>query len=75
VFIRNHEKRQYGTGSSFYKSIYWHLMKDGIRVKAGQHVQVGDIIGLADNCGPSVRRSWPLISRTPSTIRRFASMF
>jgi hypothetical protein len=26
----------------------WHLKKDGIRVKAGQHVNVGDIIGLAD---------------------------
>ena len=35
------------------KSIYWHLLADGILVRAGQNVKVGDVIGLADSTGIS----------------------
>jgi murein DD-endopeptidase MepM/ murein hydrolase activator NlpD len=53
VVIRTHDKRQYKEEGAYFKTIYWHLKKDGIKVKAGQHVKVGDIIALADNTGIS----------------------
>jgi hypothetical protein len=37
--------------SKGFKHIYWHLRTDGILVKIGQKVKMGDLIGLADNTG------------------------
>lgn len=53
VVIRTDEPFEYKGGTSYFKSIYWHLAKDGIRVLPGQHVKTGDLIGLADNTGLS----------------------
>ena len=53
VVIRTHDKRQYGLDGAYFKTIYWHLKKDGVKVKVGQSVKVGDVIALADNTGHS----------------------
>lgn len=53
VVIRTLNKKQYGTGSSYYKTIYGHLKNGGIKVHPGQEVKAGDIIALADNTGLS----------------------
>ena len=53
VVIRTHDKRTYGTGEAYYKTIYWHLKRGSIFVRAGQSVAVGDVIALADNTGLS----------------------
>lgn len=37
----------------FWKVRYWHILKDGILVKAGQKVRVGDILCWGDNTGLS----------------------
>lgn len=50
VVIRTNEPREYQIGEAYFKSIYWHLIKE-IQVKTGQQVKVGDIIGLADSTG------------------------
>lgn len=34
-----------------FKHIYWHLRTDGILVRVGQKVELGQLIGLADNTG------------------------
>lgn len=51
VVIRTHEKFDYEKGQAYFKTIYWHLKKDGIKVKAGQKVKAGDLIALANNTG------------------------
>lgn len=53
VVVRTNEKFEYNTTTAYYKTIYWHLQKDGIQVKAGQKVKTGDVLGLADNTGLS----------------------
>lgn len=52
VVIRTEDKREYNGGEAHIKSIYWHLIPN-IPVRAGQRVNVGDIIGYADNTGMS----------------------
>ena len=47
---------------------YWHLQKNGISVKIGDHVSRGDVIAQSDNTGNSstphlhfdVRENWSL---------------
>jgi murein DD-endopeptidase MepM/ murein hydrolase activator NlpD len=53
IVIRTKDKREYKDGTAYFKTLYCHLRKDGLRVTAGQHVKVGDIIALADNTGVS----------------------
>ena len=53
VVIRTNKKFDYKDGEAYYKTIYWHLKKGCIYVKAGQTVRTGDIIALADNTGLS----------------------
>ena len=59
VVIRTTEKFDYyntDTGKlepSYFKTIYWHLKKDTIKVTGGQTVKAGDLIALADNTGRS----------------------
>lgn len=53
VVIRTLEKKQYGDGEAFFKSIYWHIKRGTFKVKAGQLVKAGDIIAEADNTGMS----------------------
>jgi len=59
VVIRTEEKFDYfnpETGQpepSYFKTIYWHLKKDTIKVTGGQTVKTGDLIALADNTGRS----------------------
>lgn len=36
---------------TFFKTIYWHLIKADAVVKEGQHVQAGQLIGYADSTG------------------------
>ncbi len=52
VVLRTTEPYDYGENKVFFKTIYWHLIKD-IPVKVGQSVNTGDIIGYADNTGLS----------------------
>jgi len=40
-------------GTQYYKHIYWHLLSDGVKVKIGQVVESGDLIGLGDSTGHS----------------------
>ena len=52
VVIRTHDKRLDSDGNAtYFKTIYWHLQSDGVLVRAGQSVKVGDPIGLADSTG------------------------
>ena len=56
VVVRTLDKHEYNepkVGEAYYKSIYWHLLSDGIKVRAGQKVKTGDVIGLADSTGIS----------------------
>lgn len=53
VVIRTEKEYDYKDGVSYFKTIYWHLKKDTIRVTGGQTVKAGDIIALADNTGMS----------------------
>lgn len=50
VVVRTLEKFSYKDGEAFFKTIYWHLLKD-IPVKAGQEVKAGDLIGYGDTTG------------------------
>lgn len=51
VVIRTTQQFDYKDGQAYYKTIYWHLKKGGIRVTAGQKVRTGEVIALADNTG------------------------
>lgn len=59
VVIRTEEKFDYynqDTGilePAFFKTLFWHLLKGGIKVTGGQTVKAGDLIALADNTGRS----------------------
>lgn len=53
IVIRTHDKRKYGLDGAYFKTIYWHLKKGGIRIKAGDSVRVGDIIGECNSTGVS----------------------
>lgn len=50
VVIRTLEPFEYEGQELYFKTIYWHLIKE-IPVKVGQKVKVGDIIGYADSTG------------------------
>ena len=54
VVVRTDEMYDYKGASMYFKSIYWHLLKTGIQVRAGQKVKTGDVIGLADSTGISL---------------------
>jgi len=54
IVIRTNQMFDYNGGQTFFKTIYWHLKKEGMKVTAGQQVKSGDIIGLADNTGMSL---------------------
>jgi murein DD-endopeptidase MepM/ murein hydrolase activator NlpD len=51
IVIRTLEQFEYGTGQAFYKTLYGHLQKGSIRVKAGDKVKAGQFIAQADNTG------------------------
>ena len=53
VVIRTTEQFDYGDGQAYFKSLYWHLKRDSIKVTGGQTVKAGDLIALADNTGRS----------------------
>lgn len=50
VVLRTLEPFEYKDEECFFKTIYWHVIKD-IPVKVGQRVRAGDIIGYADSTG------------------------
>lgn len=52
VVLRTLEPKEYKGKEVYFKTIYWHLVKD-IPVRVGQKIKVGDIIGYADNTGLS----------------------
>src|SRR3990167_7393612 len=51
VVLRTLKTFDYKDKLSFFKTIYWHLKPGTFRVKPGQIVEAGDILGLADNTG------------------------
>lgn len=54
IVIRTKDAREYQGGEAFFKTIYWHnRYPDGIRVKVGQEVKVGDLIAYSDSTGIS----------------------
>lgn len=53
VVIRTNEQFDYKDGQAYYKTIYWHLKKDTIKVTGGQTVKAGDLIALSNNSGRS----------------------
>ena len=52
VVVRTLEPKEYKEGTAYFKSIYWHMVKE-FPVKVGQKVKAGDFIGYADNTGKS----------------------
>lgn|SRR3990167_5001360 len=53
IVVRTLQPFEYLTGEAYFKTIYWHLRKDGIKVKVGQKVKAGNLLGLADSTGLS----------------------
>jgi len=53
VVIRTNEMFDYKDGQAFFKSIYWHLKTNTIKVKGGQQVKAGDILAEQDSTGVS----------------------
>lgn len=54
VVLRTNEKKTWKGGEpAFFKTLYWHMRKDGVLVRPGQKIKAGDLIGLADNTGLS----------------------
>lgn len=53
IVIRTNEQFEYEGGEAYFKTIYWHLKKDTLKVTGGQSVKAGDLIALADNTGRS----------------------
>lgn len=51
IVIRTDREYEYKDGDAYYKSIYWHLLPSGIKVKAGDNVKTGDLIALSDATG------------------------
>lgn len=50
VVLRTLETFEYNGEDVYFKTIYWHLIKE-IPVKVGTKVKAGDLIGYADNTG------------------------
>lgn len=50
VVLRTTETFGYNFEETYFKTIYWHLIKE-IPVKVGQQIKAGDLIGYADNTG------------------------
>ena len=50
VLIKTLDEREYPGGTSYFKTIYWHLLPN-IPVVNGQNVKAGDVIGYADSTG------------------------
>lgn len=53
IVIRTAKQYDYDQKKAYYKTIFWHLKKNSIVVKASQKVKAGDLIALADNTGRS----------------------
>ena len=53
VVIRTKDMFEYNGGNFLMKSIYWHLLPNSFKVKPGDEVRAGQVIGLADNTGMS----------------------
>lgn len=53
VVVRTNEKYDYKDGQAYFKTIYWHLKTGTIRVKGGQQIKTGDILGEQDSTGLS----------------------
>lgn len=53
VVIRTEEKYRYGVDGAYFKTVYGHLKRGTFNVKAGDRVDVGHILALADNTGKS----------------------
>jgi len=53
IVIRTEEKFDYLESTSLFKTLYWHLKRDTIKVTGGQTVKCGDLIALANNTGNS----------------------
>ena len=53
VVIRTDEQYQYKGEPSYFKTLYAHLKKDSIKVRAGQKVKIGDFLALTGNTGLS----------------------
>lgn len=53
VVIYSDEQFEFEGKMCFYKTIYWHLMKDNTAVEYSQKVKAGDLIGYADSTGIS----------------------
>lgn len=51
VVLRTLMPFDYEGSPSYFKTIYWHLIKANAVVKTGQKVQAGDLLGYADNTG------------------------
>jgi murein DD-endopeptidase MepM/ murein hydrolase activator NlpD len=50
VVIRTNREVEYAGGKAYMKSIYWHLINN-VKVRVGQQVKAGDLIGYADSTG------------------------
>lgn len=53
IVIRTLEEFEYDGGKAYLKTIYCHMQKGSLKVKATEKVKAGQIIGLADNTGLS----------------------
>ncbi len=53
VVLRTSDQYDYNGQSAYFKTIYWHLDKNGIKVKVGQKVKIGDLLAIGDNTGAS----------------------
>lgn len=53
IVIRTNEPKDYLIGESYFKTIYCHLKKGSIKVRATDKVSAGDLLALADNTGIS----------------------
>lgn len=51
VVVRSKEPFEYKGEESYFKTIYWHLLPDSVKVKVDQEVRVGDTIGQCDSTG------------------------
>lgn|SRR3990167_2497627 len=51
IVIRTLNKREFGAGEAYFKTIYWHLKPGSVRVTAGQKVRVGDLLAECDTTG------------------------
>lgn len=52
IVVRTDNPFEYNGREVYFKTIYWHLIKD-FPVKVGQKVKIGDVIGYSDSTGLS----------------------